>query len=232
MESGPVNQKWIVEQSGGGAVEGSVASVFIKRQISQREDSVCSGRACSFRIRPVKNVCSSKAWSLTERPPEGKPQGFPAITPATAVFEFREAFKVQDAFDANIPSAATRAATWLSAFGSIDMIRLGKKRGFESDCESCVTLGGRRAGLSISQAADLLGFHIITTISGVHGGWSEKVKISTKARGRRRTGWDGRTSNDPVTAVSWQNVPLFLHPIRWSLYNDLGQSFCCFWTLY
>ncbi len=55
---------------------------------------------------------------------------------------------------------------------------MGKKRDL-SEFERGMVVGDRRAGLSISKTADLLGFlHI--TISRVYKEWSEKEKISSE----------------------------------------------------
>ncbi len=72
------------------------------------------------------------------------------------------------------------------------------KKGDLSDFERGMVVGARRAGLSISQTADLLVFSR-TTISRVYREWSEKEKISSErqlcgrkclvdVRGQRRMG--------------------------------------------
>ncbi len=96
-----------------------------------------------------------------------------------------------------------------------------RKKGDLSDFERGMVVGGRRADLSISKTADLLGFSR-TTISRVDREWSEKEKISSErqlrgwkclvdVRGQRRMGRlvrdDRKTTVTQITTRYNQGMP-------------------------
>ncbi len=96
-----------------------------------------------------------------------------------------------------------------------------EKKGDLSDLECGMVVGARRAGLSISETADLLGFSH-TTISSVYREWSEKEKISSErqlcgqkclvdVRGQRRMGRlvrdDRKATVTQITTRYYQGIP-------------------------
>ncbi len=99
-------------------------------------------------------------------------------------------------------------------------LRMGKK-GYLSDFERGMVIDVRRAGLSISQTADLLPFSR-TTISRVYREWSEKEKISSEqklcgqkhlvdVRGQRRI---GKLVRDDRNATVTQITTRYNHGIQ------------------
>jgi len=117
-------------------------------------------------------------------------------------------------------------------------IRTGKK-GDLSDFEGGMVVGVRRAGLSISQTADLLRFSR-TTISRVYKEWSKQEKISSErqlcgrkcpvdVRGQRRMGRlvrdDRKTTVTQITTRYNQDIQNTIseHTTRQTL-KQMGYS--------
>ncbi len=111
-----------------------------------------------------------------------------------------------------------------------------RKKGDITDFDRGMVVGDRRAGLSISKTADLLGFSR-TNISSVYREWSEKVKISSErllcgrkclvsVRGQRRLDRlvrdDRKATVNQITNQGMQNT-ISEHTTRRTL-KQMGYS--------